>query len=77
MAVSLDRHESLTHSEPMPTSDLIGSAEAARILGKSPRTIHRLVQSGALKPALTAPGGFAGAYLFDRSDIEALKVGAA
>lgn len=50
----------------------IGSAEAARILGKSPRTIHRLVASGELVPVMVAPGGFKGAYLFDREDVEAL-----
>jgi excisionase family DNA binding protein len=54
------------------TDDLIGSAEAARILGKSPRTIHRLVDSGTLTPAVVAPGGFAGAFLFRRADVEAL-----
>ena len=57
----------------MPTPpDLIGTTEAARILGKSPRTVHRLVAAGRLTPAITAPGGFAGAYLFDRRDVEAL-----
>jgi excisionase family DNA binding protein len=53
-----------------PDPDLIGSAEAARILGKSQRTVHRLVQSGDLTPAFTAPGGFAGAFLFKREDVE-------
>lgn len=52
--------------------DLIGSTEAAHILGKSPRTVHRLVASGDLVPATTAPGGFAGTFLFARSDVEAL-----
>lgn len=54
------------------TQDLIGTAEAARILGTSPRTIHRRVQTGRLTPAMTAPGGPAGAYLFARADVEAL-----
>jgi hypothetical protein len=52
--------------------DLIGTAEAARILKKSHRTVHRLVESGDLVPVLTAPGGFAGAFLFSRDDVEAL-----
>jgi hypothetical protein len=52
------------------TNDLIGTAEAARLLGKSPRTVHRLVQSGELTPALTAPGGFKGSYMFNRVDVE-------
>ena len=60
------------------TDDLIGSVEAARLIGKSPRTIHRLVESGDLAPALTAPGGAHGAYLFRREDVEALaEAGAA
>lgn len=52
---------------------LMGTAEAARELGKSHRTIHRLVESGALVPALVAPGGRKGAYLFNAADIERLK----
>lgn len=56
----------------MPNDDLIGSAEAATILGKSPRTIHRLVKAGTLVPVLLAPGGFKGAYLFARRDVEKL-----
>lgn len=70
----------MTHSVPVDTvktSDLIGTVEAARILGKSPRTVHRLVESGQLTPAITAPGGFAGAFLFDRTDVEALAGAAA
>lgn len=54
-------------------NDLVGTAEAARILAKSHRTIHRLVESGALVPALTAPGGFRGAFLFNRSDIDRIR----
>lgn len=59
------------------TTELIGTAEAARILGKSHRTVHRLVESGALKPVMTAPGGFRGAFLFDRSEVERLAEAAA
>lgn len=57
----------------MTNTDLIGSVEAAAILGKSPRTVHRLVEAGELTPAHVAPGGFKGVYLFDRSAIEALR----
>ena len=61
----------------MPTeNDLIGSTEAAALLGKSPRTVHRMVEAGTLSPAITAPGGFRGTYLFKRSDIEAIKAAA-
>lgn len=61
----------------MTDKNLIGSVAAARILGKSPRSIHRLVKSGELTPALIAPGGFAGSYLFNRADVEALARAAA
>lgn len=53
--------------------NLIGTAEAARILDKSNRTVHRLVDSGLLVPALVAPGGFKGTFLFRRSDVERIK----
>jgi excisionase family DNA binding protein len=56
----------------MTNDELIGSTEAATLLGKSPRTVHRMVEAGTLTPALTAPGGFKGAYLFKRTDVEAL-----
>jgi excisionase family DNA binding protein len=58
----------------MTQTDLIGSTEAARLLGKSPRTIHRMVDAGTLTPAMTAPGGRVGVYLFRRDDVEALLV---
>lgn len=74
--VVLARHASLTYGErvnlPKTGADLIGTAEVARILGKSPRTIHRLVQAGELVPTVIAPGGHHGAYLFRREDVEAL-----
>lgn len=50
-------------------ADLIGTAEAAKLLGKSPRTVHRMVQAGTLVPDVIAPGGPAGAYLFHRDSI--------
>lgn len=61
----------------MTTPDLIGTAEAARILKKSHRTIHRLVVDGKLVPAITAPGGQNGVFLFERADVEALAAVAA
>lgn len=53
-------------------SDLIGSVEAAKILGKSPRTVHRMVTAGTLTPVVTAPGGAVGVFLFRRNDVEQL-----
>ena len=57
---------------PHTNPPLIGTTEAARLLGKSPRTVHRLVANGDLTPEVTAPGGRAGAFLFKRSDVERL-----
>lgn len=66
------RHCGIVPHMTTDPDDLIGSAEAARILGKSQRTVHRLVQSGTLTPAFTAPGGFAGAFMFKRADVLAV-----
>lgn len=55
--------------------ELIGSVEAARRLGKSSRTVHRLVASGELVPAVIAPGGQVGAFLFDAADVARLADG--
>ena len=56
----------------MQQTTLIGTAEVARIFGKSHRTIHRMVKDGRLTPAMKAPGGYAGTFLFDRATIVAL-----
>lgn len=57
----------------MPQTDLVPTAEVARILGRDVRTVHRLVASGQLTPAVRAPG-IRGALLFDRADIDALAL---
>ena len=54
-------------------ADLVGTAEVARILGKSHRTVHRLVESGELVPALVAPGGYSGSFLFTRESVENVR----
>jgi excisionase family DNA binding protein len=46
-----------------------GTAEAARKLGVSVRTVHRLVAAGKLKTALKLPGD-TGAYLFHPRDLD-------
>lgn len=57
----------------MPTTDdLIGTAEAARIIKRQPRTIQRLVAAGRLTPVVTLPGK-TGAHLFRRADVEAVR----
>lgn len=57
----------------MEPRHLVGTAEAARILSVSHRTIHRLVEAGDLVPAMTAPGGFKGAFLFRLVDVERVQ----
>jgi hypothetical protein len=47
---------------------LVGTAEAARIVGVSPARIRQFVMTGELEPALKVPG----ANLFDRAVIEQL-----
>jgi excisionase family DNA binding protein len=60
----------------MTNAELLTSPEAGALLGKSARTVQRLVDRGELKPAQKLPGPN-GAYLFRREDIEALAQGAA
>ena len=78
--VLLARHATLCHAHIMSTTnpELITSPEAGRMIGRSARTIHRLVESGDLTPVVKLPGPN-GALLFRREDIEALaeKRGAA
>ena len=59
------------------TQELLSSPQVAAELNVSTRTVHRMVNAGTLIPALTAPGGPHGAYLFARADIERLKAEAA
>ncbi len=55
---------------------LITTPEAARILFKSTRSIHRMVDAGTLKPIRQLPGPN-GAFLFDRAEVEAIAKAAA
>lgn len=55
----------------MHTENLIGSAEACRILDVDRSTLTRWVAGGRITPAVKLPKRN-GAYLFDRADIEAL-----
>jgi excisionase family DNA binding protein len=38
-------------------SELIGSSEAARLLGVSQQTLNRAVRKGSVRPAAVTPGG--------------------
>lgn len=59
----------MTHPE---ATELIGSAEACRLLGHISRsTLTRWVESGQIAAATKLPGKN-GAFLFHRTDIEAL-----
>jgi len=51
-------------------NDLIGTDEAAQLLGVSKPTVKRRARAGLLTVAVKMPGQ-TGAYLFHRADIEA------
>lgn len=53
------------------SSNLLTTAQVAKALGKSVRTIHRMADSGQLRAVAKLPGE-TGAYLFHRADVEAL-----
>lgn len=55
----------------MPETDLLTTTQAGAILGKSGRTVARMVEAGEIAPVHRLPGPN-GALLFDRSAIEAL-----
>lgn len=50
----------------------ITTAEAARTLGVSVRTVHRMVNAGTLTPTMKLPGS-TGAYLLDSAEVENVK----
>lgn len=52
-------------------ADLIGTQEAAEILGTSPRTVKRFAADGTLPHKQKMPGD-TGAYLFARREVERL-----
>jgi predicted site-specific integrase-resolvase len=51
--------------------DLIFTAEACEITGFHPSTFSRYVKDGTITPATKGPG-VRGAFLFRRSDVQAL-----
>lgn len=59
----------------MHTDRLLTCPEVGALLGKSARTVQRMVDRGLLTPAqkLAGPNG---AYLFRREDVEALRAAA-
>lgn len=52
--------------------ELVTTAQAAGILGCTVRTVHRMVQRGALHPVQQFPG-YRGAYLFDKAAVSDIK----
>lgn len=54
-------------------TDLLPTAEVARLLGRDVSTINRMVTAGDLTPAVKGPG-VRGAYLFHRADVDALRI---
>lgn len=66
-----------SHMAALPGGyDPIGVVDAARILGVSRRTVHRLISTGELE-ALRVPGTRHGTFLLDRRAVELRAVKAA
>lgn len=63
----------MTHMHPTIDEEFVGTAEVARLLGCSPSTVRRRVESHELEPVHTAPGGPHGAFVFKREDVEHLR----
>lgn len=55
------------------SDDLLTSTQAGLILGKSGRTVVRMVEKGLVTPHVKLPGEN-GPFLFRRTDIEALAL---
>ena len=70
LGVSIVRH-AIVCDDPDMNEELITTTEAANLLGKSSRSVQRMVDSGALVPVrrLAGPNG---AYLFNRADVDVL-----
>ena len=62
--------EGLAAGPPGARPPLVGSAEAARMLGVSQPTVNRAVRSGQLMPAAVTPGGH---RRFAPADLEAWR----
>jgi len=52
----------------MQQSELLTSTQVGALLGKSARTVQRMVEAGSLPAAQKLPGPN-GAYLFRRADV--------
>lgn len=57
----------------MPNPDLLSTTQAAEVIGIERSTISRWVQQGLMKPTLKLPGQ-QGAFVFDASEIERVRV---
>ena len=56
----------------METADLISTTEAADLLGLERSTVIRWIRERRIEPAMKI-SGLTGAYLFRRSDVEAMR----
>lgn len=54
----------------MDTQELLGVAETAALVGRSPRTVSWYAETGKLVPVYKGPAAN-GKYLFARADIDA------
>ncbi|MBK6602361.1 MAG: helix-turn-helix domain-containing protein [Betaproteobacteria bacterium] len=53
-------------------TELIGSSDACRILGRDKATLSRWVRDGRIRPAIRSGGHRNSAFLFHRADVEDL-----
>lgn len=56
----------------MAKPDWVNTAQAARMLAMSLRSIHRFAEDGTLVPVMRVTDSPNGAYLFERADVEKL-----
>jgi predicted site-specific integrase-resolvase len=62
------------HYGQMSDSKLIGTDDAARLLGIDRSTLTRWVKAEKIKPAVTVPG-YRGAHLFAVESVDAIRKG--
>lgn len=69
--MSIDSHSTNRESIPVQRDDLLTSTQAGALIGKSGRTVIRLMEAGQITPVAKLPGS-KGAFLFRRADVERL-----
>jgi hypothetical protein len=71
--LTLARYASLPYGVPMTPPELMTTPQAAAVLKKSTRTVHRFRLAGEITPVMIVGTGPNAAFLFAREDVDALK----